>query len=295
MSLVSDLIKEVVDSSSDLSQVLRKAQVLGSELRSEELKVWSGAELDGYGNDDELPDYRVSVGSNFGNFVGMFGTQANGMPIPLGNLPKGYQGKTNLELRQGVAALDAMFKSEADHQQVWKADAIAAVAGKIYTDMNMISAWMPISKATIAGVLDSVRHRLLNFLLKLKEQHPEVELAGIDFRSIPSEDVRMNVVNNIYGGSNVFASGQAVHQQVRMGVSPGDLESLLSALRASEVPAALVDELASAIEEDSSADAGGLGPKVSGWLARVGERVANNSITALATQALLRYYGIAAD
>jgi len=69
VSLVNDLITEVVDSSSDMSQVLRKAMVLASELRSEELRAWTQAELDGYPEKNTLPDYRIFPGSNFGSFV----------------------------------------------------------------------------------------------------------------------------------------------------------------------------------------------------------------------------------
>ncbi|MCH7744517.1 MAG: hypothetical protein IIC84_00405, partial [Chloroflexi bacterium] len=90
MSLVNELIAKVVDSSTDLSEVLRKARVLASELRSEELGRWAEGELNGYNDEDVLPDYRVSIGSNFGNFVG-YRTQGNGLPIALSNLPEDWR------------------------------------------------------------------------------------------------------------------------------------------------------------------------------------------------------------
>jgi len=179
ISLVNDLITEVVDSSSDLSQVLRKARVLASELRSDELRVWVEAELNGYTSTDPLPDYRVSVASNFGNFVGYAGSQGKGLPIPPSTLPEQWRGSVSrLELHQGLAALQEMFNSEEGYKEQWSADNIAAVAQDIYHDMTMLSAWKTIPKARIAGVIDTVRSRLLGFLLDLREQHPEVEIAG---------------------------------------------------------------------------------------------------------------------
>lgn len=42
--------------------------MLASELKSPELGAWAQAELDGYSDQAALPDYRVSVGSNYGDF-----------------------------------------------------------------------------------------------------------------------------------------------------------------------------------------------------------------------------------
>lgn len=293
MSLISDLITEVVDSSSDLSQVLRKAKVLASELRSEELRAWSEAELNGYKDQEGLPDYRVSGGTNFGNFVGSWGRRAT-IPIPLLNLPKLLrQTKSKLELQEGAAALQKMMSSETDYQEQWNPDAVAAVANDVLSDMTMISAWMAIPKARIAAVLDAIRNRLLSFLLELKEKHPGVDAADADLKSISKEDVRVSVVNNIYGGQNVLASGETVHQQVQQGLKPGDLESLLSLLRDASLPEELVSELPEAIEKDEPNRKGGIGPRVSGWLATVAEKMVSNAPVAFATQALLQYYGLA--
>lgn len=293
MSLVNDLITEVVDSSSDLSQVLRKARVLASELRSEELRVWAEAESSGYKDKDALPDYRVSTASNFGNFVASLGRHASGLNIPLSLLPENWREPlSKLELRSGVAALQEMFRSEKGYMEGWNADIVAAVSRDIYEGMNMISAWKAIPRTKVAAVLDAVRNRLLNFLLDLKEQHPEVEAAGVNLQSIPEEDVRVNVVNNIYGGHNVLASGGTVHQQVQQGVEPGDLASLLSALREASLPEELISELSVAIKEDEPVRKGGIGPRVSRWLAKVGEKVVTNTAAAFATQALIQYYGL---
>ncbi len=293
MSLVNDLITEVISSSSDLSQVLRKARVLASELKSKELGEWADAELNGYKDKDLLPDYRVSVGSNFGNFVGSFGTQGDMLPIPLSSLPESWrEGKSKLELSSGIAGLQEMLRSEQDYQEVWSADAVHAVSQRIYVGMNMFTAWKAIPKARVVAVLDAVRNRLLSFLLVLKDQHPEVETAGTNLQSIPKDDVRVNVVNNIYGGNVVMASGGTVHQQVQQGVKPGDLESLLSALREAALPEGLVDELAIAIGEDEPVRKDGIGPKVSRWLTRLGEKVVTSTAATFAAQALFKYYGL---
>ena len=293
MGVVSDLISGVTNSSSGLSDLLRKARILASELGSPELRAWTEAELNGYKDEDTLPDYRVSVGSNFGNFSGYFGLRGTGVPIPLSTLPEGWRERySKLELRGGVASIQEMFRSNEKYREQWSADAIAAVAQDIVPEMNMTNAWKDIPRARLAAVLDSVRNRLLTFLLDLKEQHPEVEVADANLQSISKEDVRVSVVNNIYGGQNVLASGGSVNQQVHQGVEPGSLASLLNALRKAPVPEELILELPKAIEEDKSVRSGGLGPKVSRWLANVAEKASAGTAAGFATQALLQYYGL---
>ena len=293
MGLVNDLVTEVIDSSSELSQALRKAKLLGFELRSEELRIWSEAELTGYAPEDQLPPYRVFKGMNFGDFAGMGGSRATGVPIRLSAVPKEWREElSRLELRQGIAAVQEMFKSEGYREQ-WSADRIASVSGKIYDSMNMVSAWKEIPRTNLVLVLDAVRNRLLNFLLELREWHPEVDAADVDLRSIPEDDVRVSVINHIYGGHNVLASGGTVHQQVQQAVKPGDLTSLLSALREASLPEELISELSEAINKDEPVRAGGIGPRVSSWLAKVGEKVATSAAGGFAAQAILQYYGLA--
>ena len=98
-------------------------------------------------------------------------------------------------------------------------------------------------------------------------------------------------MNIIYGGHNVVESGGTIYQEVRQDVKPGDLKSLLDFLRKASLSEELVSELPAAIEEDEPDRKGGIGPRVSGWLARVGETVLTNVPVAIATQALLQYYG----
>ena len=81
---------------------------------------------------------------------------------------------------------------------------------------------------------------------------------------------------------------------MHQGIEPGDLQSLLSVLRELSLPEDFIDELSPAIDEDEPVRRAGIGPRVSRWLARVGEKVATNSAAGLATQAVLKYYELTA-
>ena len=81
----SDLLNQEVA----LSTILRKAKVLASQLRSEELSNWVSQELDGYNSSANLPDYRIMS-------TGCFGAWTNGYWIV-----KGHGGSCGLGRRFG--------------------------------------------------------------------------------------------------------------------------------------------------------------------------------------------------
>ena len=286
MSLVDDLITEVVDSASDLGQVLRKARVLASDLGSEELRLWVESEQNGYPKEDTLPSYRVSVAINRGNFIGTsWRGESN---IPLNILPENYRDiYSKLELRGGVAALLEMHQSDG-YRWEWSADLVASVSNKVFDNMSMISAWKVIPPARVVETLDAIRNRLLNFLLDLKEQYPVVAADG-DLKSIPEDEIRASVINHFYGDHTT------VNQQIHQGVQAGEILSLLAALRELSISEDLINDLSPAITEDESGVYLGIGPKVFGWLARVSENAATSSAAGIATQAILRFYGISPD
>src|SRR5437879_5485936 len=73
MSGFSQLIDDVADQKNNsLSDVLLKAKVLAHRLKSRTFRQWVNSEIDGYGDKNKLPDYRI-VGCNLrGDFNGYF-------------------------------------------------------------------------------------------------------------------------------------------------------------------------------------------------------------------------------
>lgn len=61
-SVVLELQKEAVDSDNDVSNLLRKAFLIAKKLNIIELEKWVNLELNGYGKEDDIPDYRTVHG-----------------------------------------------------------------------------------------------------------------------------------------------------------------------------------------------------------------------------------------
>jgi hypothetical protein len=58
-----------------LGVLLRKCLILATRLKNNALREWSNKELNGYSNDDALPEYRTFKAHSKGHFVGPFGAE----------------------------------------------------------------------------------------------------------------------------------------------------------------------------------------------------------------------------
>ena len=302
MSLLKDIQDAVVDSNSDLPTILRKCRILASRLKNTELKNWVQHELDGYPDESELPDYRKAKSQSKGHFSGPFGSGMKNAPIPSISIPEKFRHTIeNLEIRQGISSLNELVENSdgKDLHSSWSHDLIPLVAGKIYENMNLISAWREIPAALIIGILDTVRNRILNFVLEVEEETEETEDPTAT--SLPKEKVN-NIFNNyIMGNVGNFASGSNnVEQRATVSIQQGNFASLKSFLESQGILPDDINDLKQAINSDPTPESTtNLGPKISNWIGKmlskasqgiwkIGLPVATNILS----QAIAQYFGI---
>jgi hypothetical protein len=183
--LLQEIRDGAVDGKTDISTVLRKSLVLATKLDHEGFKTWVEKELNGYGPNDELPPYRVLHVQSLGDFVGPFHSVARGLPIPPKNVPEKFRKvATTMSLTDTVAGLSTLLREREDELIApWPADLTAVLADKFYEGMNLVRAWRVVPRNLVAGVIDTVRNRLLGFVLEIEKQYPE---AGEKRRAPPS-------------------------------------------------------------------------------------------------------------
>jgi AbiTii len=82
MKLLAEIIDAAVDDEVPLSTLLRKCMVLAHQLKNHRFRVWIEKELDRYGPDDELPNYRMVRAPARGTFLGIGGRVMQNQPLP---------------------------------------------------------------------------------------------------------------------------------------------------------------------------------------------------------------------
>jgi len=307
MTLLRDIQDASIDANVDITVVLRKCKVLAVRLGNEDFKKWIDSELNGYDEDDPLPDYRVFEVNSKGHFAGPAGSGLRNADIPLSCLPEKSQ--ENFRYHRGTQPISAYVSilndSEAKGGSAripWPPELVAHVGQDIYQDMNCIGAWQVLHRNMIASLIDSVRNRILNFVLEIESENPDAGDAPQKSNPISQEKVSQmfntyisgNVQNVATGSSYVTQSGEFI-------VLQNDIESLFSYLRSFNVDESDLQSLGNAIELDAieSQVEKSIGPRVTSWLSEMMTmaakgiwKVSSAVAASVLTKAINSYYGL---
>ena len=229
MSILNEIRDAALDSSVDIADLLRKCLVLAVRLRNEDFQRWVSQELNGYKNKSELPQYRIIKTNMFGHFTSA-GSMLKNYPIPSFTIPEDFRedGMT-VYLTNPISSLNHMVKNakEDQFQFSWPNDMVAIMRNRVYEGYSCQAAYRVVSANTIAGIIDTVKTRLLEFVLAIENENPNAGETQPGSESMPPERVKqifnitvMGNVGNLAPGGSEFI--QVSHQEVHQ----GDLESL---------------------------------------------------------------------
>jgi hypothetical protein len=274
------LLKRIVDGATSsqvsLSEVLRLCMRLGQVLDNDELSKWAMAEARGYNDASTLPEYRIFETNVYGTFSGWGGSSINNFLIPkIVVKPEHHKALFEVNLMQSVGELERLVSNGSQEESVsvpWSGDTVAYYQRKEFIQgYVLVAASRRFTRATIAGVLEVIRTRVLEFVLAIeKEFGVEVNTNNGVSLVEPSgqEKVTQMFQTIIYGGENVsVGSSGTVNQQV-VNVQPGDLSGLKQQLESLGLTPTLISELETAFDKDQDSEEQP-GPATRGWLGRV--------------------------
>ncbi|MGW5578128.1 AbiTii domain-containing protein [Micromonospora chokoriensis] len=213
--LLDEIERGALDSGAPLAATLRKCVALGGQARSAELRDWASRELNGYGPDDELPEWRkvnapLQIDGVSGNY------QVSHQTISRWTLPDFARDNLTEEvsLVQGVGELEAMIR-DADRSVIRLGPRMGQelVAYMNSTNENQFQhiekIYWALSTTAIHGVLDRIRTALTALVAEMRDGMPDT--AGA-----PSPEVASQAVQFIVSGkrhrvviNNAQASGSA--------------------------------------------------------------------------------------
>lgn len=295
MSLLDDIIKAITETDEKTSSILRKCLVLSYKLKNDSLKSWVSKELNGYDYDDpEMPEYRKVNSPAKGVFLGSFGQQINDQPIPSAVMKEEHRHwAERAKLPQPIAAYEDV-KGDENRVIPWPANLVLFYQAKFFDgDMALNRAWQDIPGTVMVGIVDTVRTRVLTFVLELKEQTFEEE---VEVEKLPPSTVQTLVQMTVIGGTNVFGN---VEQFAATTVQVGDAESLKGTLAALGVGHEELAALEADIAADQAVEPKTLGKRTLNWIGRNAKAAGKGAVkiggdvaTAVMTEAIKRYMGL---
>lgn len=277
MTLLREIQQDATDGTVSLASLLRRCAILASRLQDDSFKSWVSHELNGYPDGIDLPDYRRSLR---GHLVGQYqlGLQLmSNVVIPDTNVPEEYrEGILGVDFRQPVAEL-ASYVERAGSENLKSplSPQAISVVEDVYVGVNTVSMYLAISPSRIAGILDSIRTRALEFAIEIERLNPAAGEAEGPQPPVPASDVQRAVNNYFFGGQvNVAQASHNASQTINVGVNAGDLPSLIAAVTRAGASQQEVIDLQEVIAEEPDS----FGPRTQGWFSRVSMRLAQAGV-----------------
>ena len=297
VSILKQIIDEVVSANSDLEEILRRCKVLATQLGSETLENWLIWESKGYPEGVELPDYRIWPMIVKGNFAGL-GRLLSNWTIPPALLP--LDEKNGLEMRCGDSlSTIAHTLAEADSQMISidLGNLSLLLGSDVLEGMSCVSAWGEFHKSRLAEVLNAVRNRLLDFALALWKELPQNIRESDGPIKLPENRVTQVINTTVFSGTaNVV--GVAKDSHLSFHIQTGSFDDLAKVLRDRGIAEEDLATLQAGLREDPELSKGGtFGPRVAQWIgnmlakAAAGTwKIAVSAASILLIEAIKTYY-----
>jgi AbiTii len=209
MSRFSQLIDQVSDEKThSLSAVLLKAKVLAHQLKSRTFRQWVNSEIDGYkGDTPDLPDYRIIRCNLQGHFVGLFQSQVRNVPLSTSILEPNMRGLLAYQpIVQGIRYIEDLLSRDGPVAAGLDIQVIQYLRthGERMGDMILNHAEKVIPRQALSALLASVRSRLLEFLLELRDKYPELDDNDSAATVISEADIDSVMKQKVYQNCTVF-------------------------------------------------------------------------------------------
>jgi len=282
MSLIHDIQAAAIAQSSDVPTLLRMCKLLAARISHRLLAEWVEYELNGYPDINSLPSYRVIRVDSYGSFFGPF-ARADRLQIPVSILPENLQERyQNAYMGSGISAYAVLIDGDRSGriQEAWPLNMAVHHASKIMQDMQCVAAWKEIPTGAVVRLLDSVKTRVLGFVIDLEREAPNAgdtpigsipPLSSEKMTQIFNTNISGNV-GNISNASDNFSQtattllpserwGALSQQLAELGLNPTDFDGMRAEL----------DQVASLGSDQEKSEAAG------SWVGRLTGKVVSGA------------------
>jgi AbiTii len=187
-------------------------------MKNESLKTWANQELNGYPDPKVVPEYRIIPAGATGIFNAGYAFPTITRSIPPGAMEEGHRYVAReVRLCEPVSAYENALKAGKEYvfRYDWPADILAHYQAEFIERHALTHAWQEVPFGAIAGMLDTIRTRVLNVALDIEREIGETDA---DLKKVPDsshtvESVNHIVINHIYSGTVFQGDHQTVNVQ----------------------------------------------------------------------------------
>lgn len=235
----STIIKQLVNNEVSLTIVLRRIFVLANDIGNESVKKWASLELNGYKNEDQLPEYRIFNSCEL-RYTGINGSyQVTNQPLSLTWLkPETIKELTQhriiapvSEIEKNANATDSFLGMD----RSYLAEEVYKQTNNGFQGIQCFSIQQIVSVAHFEEIINSITNIALNTLLELDKVYGKLDDLDIGSERIGKKEktdlfnnlsciitgktIKVNN-SNIGGGSNTTTKSTNVEISPNISVNP---------------------------------------------------------------------------
>ncbi|MFM0350861.1 AbiTii domain-containing protein [Paraburkholderia sp. RL17-347-BIC-D] len=163
-SLVLELQQEALNTGSSVANLLRMAFVVARKLGVSDFEKWVSAEMNGYKDGMDIPDYRILAGS-----VKVFNPYHGWQPLRFGD-PKWADRLSKRQIPDSIAKLENMLNDNTSKPGEFMVTFVPEVEKDLMDAMSppRLQPATAIGSAAVQAIVDTVRNTVLDWSLKLE-------------------------------------------------------------------------------------------------------------------------------
>lgn len=175
--IVNKLIENIADSKMGAGDILRNAKILAYNIDNNDFKKWIDKESNGYSEDEELPEYRIIKTVLYGKIeqIKGFGSSVlyERFLLPTSHLSKEQQDIINTwRCINPIGEIQSIIDNAGENGlgTPCPISVIPLIRKAMYPNVNINQVWREIQKYDLENIIESVKNRLLDFLLELDKE-----------------------------------------------------------------------------------------------------------------------------
>lgn len=201
----SKIIVELIKDTISVVQAMDILNLLLQDNNDKKIKDWINSEVNGYNENDNIPDYRILDAEIVGNYI--VGNMYNGLQCTNQTIPiKSEYTKTlkKIEVSSGlneILQLSLAEKGNEEHSLIMPLNVVMAQQATIING-QIISANRRLTIYAYTNILNKLKSKVLNILIELEKKYGNLDDYYIDFANKKEEkEINKTIINIIHDNS----------------------------------------------------------------------------------------------
>lgn len=210
----SQIIIDIIKNNIDVAQALETLDLLLQDINNDEIKNWVDKEINGYSQDDTIPDYRI-VNAHVTGTVRTYTAIISKYNIPI---PVKYsKDLEKITVTSGISEIMQLSVAEKESEThcltmalpLQLINSIAQINGEV------THAYRELSVYAYSNIIGKLKSKILSICKELEKQYGNLDDYYIDFKNDDKEkETAKNIINIIFDKSIKIGDGNDISKSI---------------------------------------------------------------------------------